>query len=176
MRCEEIQEHLVELLYDREGTPGPDIQNHLRTCPACRRELEELKQTQKQLQIWKDEAPLRSVSIVRETSLRDRRSWRYLRYAAMAAMAAICFLALANTQVTYDRSGFSISTHLFARNAPERDFYTKSETREIMKRAASESEEVNYLMMQKVLDTVERERWMDARLVRTRAARNGDRD
>jgi hypothetical protein len=176
MRCEEIQEHLVELLYDEGGTLSPDLQNHLRTCLACRREFEELKQTQKQLQLWKDESPLRSVSIVREKSLRDRSAWRYLRYAAIAAMVVICFLALANTRVTYDRSGFSISTHLFTRNAPERDYYTKSETREIMKRAANESEEVNYLMMQKVLDTVERERWMDARLVRTRADRNGNRN
>jgi hypothetical protein len=176
MRCEEIQEHLVELLYDAGGAGSPDVQTHLRTCLACRRELEELKQTQKQLQIWKDESPLRAVSIVRETPFRDRHGWRYLRYAAIAAMAAICFLALSNTQVKYDRSGFSISTHLFARNAPERDFYTKGETREIMKRAANESEEVNYLMMQRVLDTVERERWMDARLVRSRDARSGNKD
>jgi len=180
MRCDEIQEHFVDLLYNEGGTP-PDTQevrDHLGTCLACRREFEELKQTRKYLQTWKDEAPSRSVQIVtgQESLLKQRSSWRYLGYAAIAAMALICLLALANTEIRSDKSGFSISTHLFTRTPAERDYYTKYESRELIKRALDDSEfrtnELSNLMMQKMLDTVERDRWMDLHLTSGRAARN----
>jgi hypothetical protein len=172
MRCEEIQEYLVELLYDESDTLNPEIQSHLSTCLACRREYEELKQTRKYLQTWKDESPLRNLSIVDQKTNRDRNKWRFVRYAAIAAMVVICFLALANTQVTLNKSGFSFSTHLFERRTPERDYYTKSETREIMKRAMQENEELSHLMVQQLLDTVERGRWMDAHYYEARSAQN----
>ncbi len=180
MRCDEIQERLIDLLYMEGGIPpeSQEVRDHLGTCLACRREFEELKQTRKYLQTWKDEAPLRPVPIATpEAPLLKRRShWRYLGYAAIAAMALICFLALANTEIRYDKNGFSMSTHLFTPAAAERDYYTKSESRDLVKRALDDSEfrsnEVNYLMMQKMLDTVERDRWMDLHLARGRAARN----
>jgi hypothetical protein len=169
MQCEEIREHLVELLYG-EGSPvSQEIEDHFRTCLACRREFEELKQTRTHLRAWEDESPLRSVSIVSQQPGRSRNAWRYVRPGAIAAMLLVCFLALANTEITVNKNGFSFSTHLFSRSTPERDYYTKSEVRDILKRTSDESEEVNYLMMQKVLDTVDRDRWMDTHLLRTRA-------
>ena len=49
-----------------------------------------------------------------------------------------------------------------------------------MKRALDDSEmrinEVNYLVAQKMLETLERDRWTDSRFVRGSAARNGNRN
>jgi hypothetical protein len=183
MRCDEIHEHLVDILYDQDGTAleNQELQDHLRTCSVCRQELEELKQTRNYLKEWKDESPLRSIPIARQESLLNRRNrWRYLRYAAVAAMALLCILALANTEFTLNNSGFTVRTNLFRRDLPERDFYTKSEMRDIMKRALDDSEmrinEVNYLMLQKMLVTMEQDRWTDMRSVRGSAVRSGNRN
>ena len=175
MRCEEIREHFIDFVYD-EGGDSPanrEIREHLRTCSACRGELEELRQTREYLQLWKDEAPLRNLVIAgREAAMPQRFNWKYPRYAAIAAMVLICFLALANAQITWNRDGFSFKTGLFGGNASTGEYYTKSEVRDIMQRALDDSErrmdEASYGMMQKMLDTVEQERWMDLRLVRNR--------
>jgi predicted anti-sigma-YlaC factor YlaD len=179
MRCEEIRERFIEFIYDEGGVPpeNVEIQEHLDTCSACREELKELKQTRKYLQLWKDEAPLQKVAVVgRDTVLPWRFSWKYLRYTAIAAMIVLCFLALANTQITWNKSGFSISTHLIPGRQPGQDYYTKAEVVDLMKRALDDSEfhmnELNNLMMQKMLDTVEQERWMDLRLDRVHAAQH----
>ena len=181
MRCDEIKERFVELLYNEHGTPpsSRELQEHVRSCPACRQELEELRQTQGVLKLWKDESPLRPVAIPRPEGLVSRRlhiSWRYLRYAAVAAMVVITFLALANAQITWNKEGFSFSAHLFPRRGTQQDFYTKAETRDLLKRVLDDSEsrmnETNYLMMQRMLDTIEQDRWMEFRLIRDQAAHN----
>ena len=176
MRCDQIQERIVELLYNEGGTAPSEIQDHVRTCAACRRELEELEQTRRRLQVWKDEAPLRSVTIARGESLLKRRpGWDYVRYAAIAAMALICFLALANTEIALNGNGFKFSTSLFPKKAVGQDYYTKEEARELVKRALDDSEfrmsEINYLMVQRLLDTLEQEQ-MDSRFVRTKTIQN----
>jgi hypothetical protein len=183
MRCSEIREHLIDFVYD-EGASAPasaEMQEHLCSCAACREELEELRQTRKYLQRWKEEPPQRHVTIPVQQAVPHRASsWRYLRYAAIAAMAAICFLALANTQITWDKNGFSFRTRLLAASNADRNYYTKTEIRNLMKQALDESEfhmnETSYLMMSKILDKVEQDRWMDLRLIRGRAAqsRNGN--
>lgn len=179
MRCDEIQEHLIDFLYG-EGASAPasiEMREHLGTCAACREELEELRQTRKYLQRWEEESPLRSVTIPDQEAVPHRGSgWRYLRYTAIAAMAVICLLALANTQITWNKSGFSFSTRLFAGNGTERDYYTKTELRNLMKQALDESEfrmnETSYSMMQKMWDAVEQDRYRDLRFIRTQVARN----
>lgn len=176
MRCDEIKESLVEILYDECGTSSEHValREHLRTCTACRKELEELRQTQKIIQLWKDESPIRSTAIARRKAfLPQTLRWKPLRYAAVAAMALMAFLALANTHISWNRDGFSFSTRLFAGHEAEKNFYTKEELRSVMKRALDESElrtnETIYLMMQKTLDTVEQDRWRDLRLIRHEA-------
>jgi hypothetical protein len=179
MRCEEVRDHFIEFVYD-EGDDSPlklEAREHLRTCSACQGELEELKRTQKYLQLWKDEDPLRNIVIAgQKANLHRRSNWKYPRYAAIAAMILLCFLALANTQVTWNRDGFSLRTRLFSGNELTQDYYTKSEVRDIMKRALDDSElqitETNYLMMQKMLDTVEQDQLMDLRLARGNRASN----
>jgi predicted anti-sigma-YlaC factor YlaD len=183
MRCDEIQEHIIELIYAEDGSAPPNagMFEHIRTCPACREELDQLKRTRKYLQLWEDEPPLRSVKVARQEAVQPRIPiWKYLRYAGIAAMAVIGFLALANMQITWNKDGFSLSTHLFGRHGVERDYYTKSEIRNLVKRALDDSEqrmnETSYLMMQKMLDTVEQDRWMDLRLVPKQNAQNRNRN
>jgi predicted anti-sigma-YlaC factor YlaD len=179
MRCDEIQEHLIDLLYDERG-PRPEnleLHEHLRTCSACRMEFEELKQARRHLQVWKDEAPLQSVTIPKTEFLLSRSTSRhYLRYAAIAATLLICFLLFAGAEITLNRNGFSYRSHLFTRNVTGQNYYTKSEVRDLVKRALDDSEiragEINNVLARRILDAVERERWMDAHLQRTNAARD----
>jgi anti-sigma factor RsiW len=173
MNCDEIREHFPEFIYDEDGDPSSSaaVREHLHTCSACRIELEELRSTRKYLQLWKDEEPLRKVTIAEPESSASRKfEWKYVRYAAIAAMVILCFLALANTRITWDREGFSFSTRFFAGPVSAQDYYTKSEVRDIMKQALDDSEfrmnETSRLMVLKMLDTVEQDRWMDLRLVR----------
>jgi hypothetical protein len=173
MVCDEIRERFIELVYDESGTSAPaEMREHLRTCPACRREFEELEQTRAYLQRWKDEPPLQGVRVPSAIPNRSR-VWRYLRYGAVAAMVVMSVLALANMQIIWNKDGISLSTHLFARHGAEQDYYTKAEIRNLMKQALDDSElnmsETNYLMMQKMLDAVEQDRWMDLRLIRSQA-------
>jgi predicted anti-sigma-YlaC factor YlaD len=63
MRCQEIQERFVDLLYQEPGTPsaGKELQEHLKNCPACQKELDGLQSVQTALKAWQDEPPLRAI-------------------------------------------------------------------------------------------------------------------
>ncbi len=179
MRCDEAKKYIIDVIYDEGGMPPEkaEIQEHLRACPACREEFEELNQTRKYLGRWEDEPPLRSVSLAGKNSRAHRSmGWRYLRYAAIAAMILITVLALANTQITWNKDGFSFSTRLLPGQAPERDYYTKTELRNLLKEVLDDSEsrtnEIIYMMMQEALKTVEQDRWMDLSSFRTPAVQN----
>jgi hypothetical protein len=166
MRCNEIQEHFVDFIYGEavDSSLNADIREHLRTCSACSKEIEELKHTRKYLQLWKEEPPLRDVNIFRHGAVpHQKSSWRYLQYAAIAAMVVISFMALVNTQISWNKNGFSLSTHLLKQQDAQRDYYTKAELRNLLEQALDDTElrmnETNYSMMQKMLDTIEHDRW-----------------
>ena len=171
MQCDKIQERFIDLLYNESGKADPEIKAHLLACPECRRSLEQLQETRKVLALWKDEPPLRAFEIPRQVLPRPV-GWRYLRYGAIAAMVLLSFLAVANMRISWNKNGFSLSTRLLPGKESDKDYYTKSEFRDIMRRALDDSEirmnETNYLMMQKLLDTVERDQWMDLKLTRLR--------
>jgi uncharacterized protein YbaR (Trm112 family) len=175
MQCEEIQERFIDILYAESGTATSDreIKEHILACPECRRTLEQLQHTRKVLALWKDESPLRSIEIPSPVS--KTVAWRYLRYAAIAAMVVMSFLAVTNMQISWNKNGFSLSTRLLPEKGTPRDYYTKAELRDFVKRSLDDSEsrinETNYMMMQKLLDTLERDRWNDLRLIRGRADR-----
>jgi len=179
MRCDQVKEHIIDFVYgDGKHQPADiEIQEHLRTCPTCRGEVEELQQARKYLHLWKDEPPLKSVAIVRqEKPARISGTWRYARYAAIAAMAVICILALANTHITWNKEEFSLSTSLFPAPFAEQEYYTKAELRTLIKQALDDSElrmyETNFLMIQEALNTVEQYQWMDLRLNGSRGVQN----
>jgi predicted anti-sigma-YlaC factor YlaD len=175
MRCDEIQEQLVDFVYEEAGAfpSNSEVQEHLRACSACREEVEELKRTCQYLQLWREEPPLRSVSLAKfENGAKKHAGFRYLRYAAVAAMVLISLLALVNTRISWNKNGLTFSTHLLSRQNAERDYYTKAEMSDLMKDALDYTNETNYLMMQKMLDTVEQDRWRDIRLIRDQVAKN----
>jgi hypothetical protein len=179
MKCNEIQERMVELLYDENGTPSasPDLMDHIRSCPACGEALEELKTVQRSLKLWKDESPACSVAvpgIFKAPKPKSLFSMPILRYAGIAAMLLITLLALANLEISWKNDEFSLSMHLFGAGRPGESYYTKSQMRDLLKQVMDDSEsrqtETNYLMIQQLLDTVEHDRLVDLRYIRNQSA------
>jgi len=170
MRCDEIQEHLIELLYDEPDTSSvkPEVEAHISSCPECRRELAELRNARELLQVWKDEPPVRPVRVgaaVTPFPARKFGAARLVRYAAVAAMVLLAFLALANAELTWNSEEFSFKTHWAARGSAGSEYYTKEEMLSILKSVLDDYEgrmmEGNLLMLKKMLDTVEAERYFD---------------
>ena len=138
-----------------------------------------MTQARKYLRRWEDEPPLRHITPDRRSASTGLKHLRYsaiARYAAIAAMILITILALANTRISWNKSGFSFSTHLLPGKAVDRDYYTKTELRNLLKAVLDDSEsrmnEVVYLMMQETLKTVEQDRWVDLSMIRSHAAQN----
>jgi hypothetical protein len=183
MRCDEVRERFVELLYDEAGTPraGSELKGHILACPECRRELESLKRTRTLLGEWKDEAPDRPFRLPVDEPRRavpHPNRFRIVRYAAIAAMLVLSFLSVANMEVRWDKNGFAMKTSLFSRGGE--GTYSKAEVRDLVKSVVDDSEartlETNYLMMQNVLEKIEQERWQNLRLVRQQSARSGEKN
>lgn len=181
MRCDEIQERFVELLYEERGTPpaSEELRAHLASCSSCRAELAALRDTQSMLREWQDEAPLRPALIPvpsRPAATRRYRWLRPVRYAAIAAMLVISLMAITNSQIRWTKEGFFFSTHLLP-TRPSVEAYSKAETREILKKVLDESEsrmlETNYLLLQRMMDTLEQERMSDIRKIRDQVRQSG---
>jgi hypothetical protein len=178
MRCDEIQERFVELLYREHGTPSAsaELVAHLDSCPACRRELEDLRAVREFLGRWKDEAPLRPVTLPSTPAAPQPvfAVWRSLRYAGVAAMVLLSLLALSNAEISWNEQGFSFRTHLLGPGAAG-DAYTKAEMREILRRVRDESEaymrETNYQMLQTLKDTIDSEHQAEYRQLVSRTSR-----
>ena len=163
MRCDEIQEHFVELLYQEQATPtaSPEVQEHVRGCASCQKELAELKDLQATLTVWQDEPPLRPVTVPRNLANPGRVRmplWSMFRYAAIAALVTLAFLGLSNAQIQWDRNGFSFRTSLRAQAPLPANYCTKDELETILYRAMNDTEQYNYQMMLRMLDTIDQER------------------
>jgi hypothetical protein len=181
MRCEDIQERFIELLYDERGTPpaGPELRGHIASCPSCRQELEALKATRGALAHWRDEEPLRPVTVPQPVAAAPRHRSSllfYLRAGALAALVLLAVLAVANAEITWNNAGFSFRTHLLPAQRPAvGDYYTKAETRELLKKVLDDTEgrlmETNYLMIQRMMDAMEQDQYQELRLIRGEAGR-----
>jgi hypothetical protein len=73
--------------------------------------------------------------------------------------------------VTWDQGHFSFRTSLLPASTSSHAYYTKAETRDLVRRAIDDTEsrmtETNYLMMQRMMDTMDQERWSEMRLVKS---------
>jgi hypothetical protein len=159
MKCDEIKERFVELLYQEQGTPSasPELQAHIRSCPACQRELAGLKELQATLKLWGDEPPLRPTVIPRPEPALGRilfPFWRVVRYPAIAALVTLAFLGLSNAQIRWNRDGFSFTTGLRPQ-AVQASYYTKEEMKEILENVMDISRQDNFQMMQYMLGTLD---------------------
>ena len=179
MRCDEIQERFIELLYDELGTPraSEELQAHVRSCPACASQLAEFKAVRNALRTWEDESPRQPVVVTipaaKVIPLRPR--WnlaRIAQYGAIAAVLLLALMALANAEITWNNQGFGFRTHLISSSRTAGDassYYTKAETREILKRALDESEiwmaKDTREKINSVLETLEREKDFDYQLI-----------
>ncbi len=175
MRCDEIQERFIDLLYSERGTASAsqELRAHIDSCASCRKVLEDMKGVKSLLSLWKDEIPLRSVSIPaaeRRFHAQGRLVLHYLRYAAVAAALILAFLALANAEITWQKGEFSFRTHFLPAAASSSNYYTKAEVRDLMKRALDDSEaqllETNRLMILRVMDTLEQDQARDLQMIR----------
>jgi len=169
MRCDEIQERFVDLLYCEPGTPSPDaeVQAHLGSCRTCQKDLAELRDLQKTLSSWQDEPPLLPVAIPRTEPVRPRFRvpvWHIFRYAAIAALVLLAFLSVTNAQINWNDNGFSFRTSLFSRSTHGPDSpITRDELRNIIRNVQIESHNDNYQMNQNLLDTIDQYRNLDYR-------------
>jgi predicted anti-sigma-YlaC factor YlaD len=173
MRCDEIQERFIELLYDEPAVVSDDsvLKEHVNSCASCRRELEELRNTRRVLRLWQDEKPLRPLTILRTQKVSHHalgNAWQLVRFGAIAALVLLSILALANTRLTWNERGLSFSTRLFSGGNSSTDYYTKAEVRDILKRSLDDSEarmyETNSLMIQEALEIMEKEQYSYFRL------------
>ncbi len=181
MRCTEIQEKFVDLLYREDGTPsaGPELTAHLRSCPDCQKELAELQELRSTLKTWKDEPPLRPFRMPHTEPIRAVNRfplWRLARYAAFAMLITLAFLGISNADIRWDKQGFSFRTSLFAKAAPtaqpSSDYYTKEEVREMFKRVIDDSQGFTFQMMQRVMDTQDQLRMTDLRFISSKLKDN----
>ncbi len=179
MRCDEIKERFVELLYSERGTPsaGPELRAHIDSCPNCRKELDELKALQGILRNWKDEQPLRPIWIPEANPVFAPHRFSFFRvvkYAGLAALVVLAFLAVSNAEFTRTADGFSLRTHAFSRAAgPQQDEYvTRPEMLRIVKEAVRDSEaymsETTSQQLNAALDLVDRQMGQEIQYVRSR--------
>ncbi len=100
-------------------------------------------------------------------------AWNVLRYASLAAVIVLAFLALANAEISWDRQGFAFKTRLIPGRITSPDYYTKAEVRDMLKRALDDSEsrmmETNSVMIDRMMDAMDQERWQELRLVSGRS-------
>ena len=67
MKCKEMPQHLVSLLYGEISTQDKKkIKTHMTSCDACREAYEEIADTSRILTKWEDLDPRMHVTFVRE--------------------------------------------------------------------------------------------------------------
>jgi anti-sigma factor RsiW len=95
MRCEKLREEFMEAVLSGPAAASPELQEHLRSCPACAGELASFQQTMTLLDEWPAPGPSpyfssRLRARLREESAAPARSWlAWLRRPVLAAAAAV---------------------------------------------------------------------------------------
>jgi hypothetical protein len=110
-------EMLVAYLYSEiDADARVRFESHLKTCPACARELDALSDVRQELAAWLPPEPDLGFTIVRKPAAVLRparwwaRPWPRWSQAAAALLVLASAAAIANFQVRYDAGGVSVST------------------------------------------------------------------
>jgi hypothetical protein len=174
MKCPEIQERFVDLLYDEGGISSgdPELKEHIRSCSDCQKELAGLQSVRKMLSSWDEEPLLRPIQIPASVPVRRIpywAPWNLVRYAAFAVLLVLAFLGLTNADIQWNQNGFSFQTHLLGgRSGNASASFTKEESVELIRRAMEDSHQLNYQMIQNALDYVDNQRQQDIRYLKDR--------
>ena len=115
-RCDD-KDTLVAYLYDEiDSEQRRDVEEHLRTCAACRSEVESLRHVRQDLAAWQPpEAHLGFQLAQKPATVLPSPRWTVPALPAWAQAAAAVLLlasgaAIANVQVRYGNEGLSVTT------------------------------------------------------------------
>jgi hypothetical protein len=155
MDCASVREDLLDVLYGEATTAARSrVDEHARSCGACRGELTSLQATRRQLQAW--ELPA-SLGAARRAAWRPRPAT--LAWAASLALAFAAGLLLARSGVGGE--GERVESLLAAQEARHR-----AEIEAVQARTALPSDEVLRHVQRLVAEAEERQnRRLDAQLV-----------
>lgn len=98
MKCEQLRQDFVEVVLSGMPSVSPEMQEHLRSCPACAAELASLQRTMNLLDEWQTPEPspyfaTRVQARLREEALAPARDWfAWLRRPTLAAAAAVIIM------------------------------------------------------------------------------------
>lgn len=118
MDCHDVQRNIPSLLYGELGEePGRALQEHIRHCPACRREWESSRDTMSLLDQWADIAsPLDPASFIEKARSRlapvERRTVRLRRWLPFVAAAGLLlsfFFLFVEVEVSPESGGLVIT-------------------------------------------------------------------
>ena len=188
MKCKEMPQHLVSLIYgELDASDEKGVRTHLKTCAACQKIYEELESTSNVLAQWEDAKPRMNWVFVNEPTppwRRWRESIRQVRWGARLALgipaaAALVFLCLAvfNFRADYQDGSWSVAFSLTpqkqaqARDAQLAETFRQmqSETLLLVSRMIEESEyrqqRQNSLVMAQLVQDVEQRRRQDLNIL-----------
>jgi hypothetical protein len=98
MQCEKLREDLLDVLYDEASTETRRrVEVHVTQCPACRNELDSLRQLRRRLSAWKVPGPLRQP--VRPA---PNRGLRLLAAAAVLLVSLGAALGLSGSELRFE--------------------------------------------------------------------------
>ncbi len=130
MKCKEFRPLFMDFIYDEiSETDRRLLLSHLEQCEKCRTEIESLKNTSKILQLSEDIQPDFNLTLVTEKNswaqnFRDRLR-RFLPAAqklglslGYGVIAVLLFMAISNTEISYQQGNFSLRMGLFSKNKP----------------------------------------------------------
>jgi len=129
MKCGNIREEFMEAVLSGPETVSPEVQEHLRSCAACARELASFRDTMVLLDDWQAPEPspyfsARLRARVREEASVPSAGWlAWLRRPVVAAAAALLIgvgVGLLQTgHLTQDRNTLATNDGVIRVNAPE---------------------------------------------------------
>jgi len=99
MMCENLRADLMEAVLSGPETASPQLQEHLRSCPACARELASFQQTMSVLDEWQAPEPSPYFSSRLRARMREARATQSVGWLAwlrrpLVASAAVALVAV----------------------------------------------------------------------------------